>query len=70
MRWCELILLLLGVAMTAAHAALVPKALPVIGFLASAAPGANAPYVAAFRQGLSEGGDIEGQNIAIERRTP
>lgn len=51
MRRRELILLLLGAAMTAAHAALVPKALPVIGFLASAAPGANAAYVAAFRQG-------------------
>ena len=49
MQRCELILLLLGAAMTAAHAALAPKAMPVIGFLASTAPGANAPYVAAVR---------------------
>jgi hypothetical protein len=69
MRRRELILLLLGAATTAAHAALVPKAMPVIGVLTSAAPGPNAPFVAVLRQGLSQGGDIEGQNIAIERRT-
>jgi len=44
------------------------KALPVIGFLGSGSPGPFAPYVAAFRLGLSETGYVEGQNLAIEYR--
>ena len=44
------------------------KAGPVIGYLNSASPGPSAPYVAAFRQGLSETGYVEGQNLAIEYR--
>jgi putative ABC transport system substrate-binding protein len=42
--------------------------MPVIGFLSSASPGASAPNVAALRQGLSETGYVEGQNLAIEYR--
>lgn len=42
--------------------------MPVIGFLSSAGPGALAPRLAAFRQGLSETGYVEGQNVAIEYR--
>ena len=44
------------------------KAMPVIGHLSSESPGPDAPYVAAFHQGLSETGYVEGQNLAIEYR--
>jgi putative ABC transport system substrate-binding protein len=44
------------------------KAVPVIGFLSSGSPRPSDPFVAAFRQGLSETGYVEGQNIAIEYR--
>jgi len=43
-------------------------AMPVIGFLNSASPEAFGPYVAGFRQGLQEGGYVEGKNIAIDYR--
>jgi putative tryptophan/tyrosine transport system substrate-binding protein len=68
MRRREL-LLVLGGAMTAAGALRAQqKAMPVLGFLSSASPGWFAPNVAAFRQGLSESGYTEGQNVAIEYR--
>jgi putative ABC transport system substrate-binding protein len=45
------------------------KAMPVIGFLASASPGPSyEPLIAAFGQGLSQTGWVEGQNVAIEYR--
>ena len=40
----------------------------MIGFLGVASPGPSAPFVAAFHQGLSETGYVEGQNVAIEYR--
>jgi len=39
--------------------------MPVIGYLGSTSPG---PYLAVYRQGLSEMGYVEGQNLAIEYR--
>jgi putative ABC transport system substrate-binding protein len=44
------------------------KAMPAVGYLQSAGPGPSAPYLAALRQGLSEAGYIEGQNLTIEYR--
>jgi putative ABC transport system substrate-binding protein len=68
MRRRELLLVLVG-AMTAATAPRAQqKAMPVIGWLGSTSPGPYAPYVAAFHQGLSEAGYVEGENVAIEYR--
>ena len=47
------------------------KAMPVIGVLSTGSPGpssSSAPLMAAFSQGLSEAGYVEGQNLAIEYR--
>src|SRR3954452_18189245 len=45
------------------------KAMPVIGALSTSARGpSSAPFMAALRQGLSEAGYIDGQNLAIEYR--
>jgi ABC-type uncharacterized transport system substrate-binding protein len=44
---------------------------PVIGFLNSASPGPSGPFqsfLAAFRQGMNEGGYVEGRNVVIEYR--
>jgi putative ABC transport system substrate-binding protein len=44
-------------------------AMPVIGFLSSSRdPGSGASALVAFRQGLSEAGYVEGQNLAVEYR--
>jgi len=43
-------------------------ATPVVGFLHSGDPTADADLAAAFRNGLREAGYIEGQNVAIEYR--
>ena len=42
------------------------KTMPMIGFLSPGSPGPGGPLLAAFRQGLSETGHTEGQNITIE----
>jgi len=64
---------LLGAAVTASTvwpfaARAQQKATPVIGYLGVGAPGTSASNVAALRQGLSETGYVEGQNLTIEYR--
>jgi putative ABC transport system substrate-binding protein len=63
------LMLLLGGAMTAArtlHAQ--QKAMPVIGYLPSGRHVLGNRFAVAFREGLSETGYVEGQNVAIEFR--
>ena len=68
MRRREL-MLLLGGAMTAARSLRAQqKGMPVIGYLNGTTPEANAPMLAAFRQGLSETGWVEARTVAIEYR--
>jgi putative ABC transport system substrate-binding protein len=68
MRRRELMLLLGGM-MTGGRALRAQqKAMPVIGYLGNISPAASAPSLAGFRQGLSETGYVEGQNVAIEYR--
>jgi putative tryptophan/tyrosine transport system substrate-binding protein len=67
MRRREL-MLLLGGAMTAARGLRAQqKAMPVIGFLGVSSPGPTAPYVAAFRQGLSENPVLTGLYASLAR---
>ena len=44
------------------------KAMPVIGVLGTGSPSVSSGPILAFRQGLSEAGYVEGQNLAIEYR--
>jgi hypothetical protein len=43
-------------------------AMPVIGFLNTAAPDGYAERLRGFRQGLKESGYVEGENVAIDYR--
>jgi putative ABC transport system substrate-binding protein len=66
MRRRELMLLMGGSLTVARTLRAQQKAAPVIGFLHSGSAEPAAPAVAAFRQGLTETGYVEGQNLAIE----
>jgi putative tryptophan/tyrosine transport system substrate-binding protein len=59
----------LGASLAAPRAARAQQPpVPVIGFLSSGSPGPFAQMLAAFHQGLRDGGYVEGQNVAIEYR--
>jgi putative ABC transport system substrate-binding protein len=42
------------------------QAMPVVGFVNGGSTETSAPYVAAFRKGLSEAGYVEGRNVTVE----
>src|ERR1043166_2921964 len=44
------------------------RALPVVGFMSARSASDSAHLVAAFREGLSEAGFVDGQNVIIEFR--
>src|SRR5438445_7195995 len=44
------------------------RTLPVVGYLSNGSPDTHVRLVAAFRQGLSERGYVEGRNVAVEYR--
>jgi putative ABC transport system substrate-binding protein len=66
MRRRELVLLLGSALIVARPPCAQQKAVPVIGFLHSGRAEPVASAVAALRQGLTETGYVEGQNVAIE----
>ena len=68
MRRRELLLFLSGAMTAAGPVRAQQKAMPVIGYLNFASPGPRAAVTAAFVQGLSETGYVDGQNLAIEYR--
>ena len=50
------------------HGARAQQKVPVIGVLTATSPSPFEPFMRAFKQGLSEAGYVEGQNVTIEYR--
>jgi putative ABC transport system substrate-binding protein len=68
MKRRELMLLLAGAMAAPRSLRAQQKAMPVIGYLGGGSSNPSAPGVIAFRQGLSDTGYVEGQNLVIEYR--
>ena len=65
MRRRDFIIFLAGARTAASALRAHQKKMPVIGYLNGTTPEANALGLAAFLQGLSETGWVEGQNLNI-----
>jgi putative ABC transport system substrate-binding protein len=59
---------LVGAALGCPLAVSAQQALPVIGYLSGRSRERDAPFIAAFRQGLKDIGFVEGQNVVMEFR--